>query len=228
LLAFDRLEVRLGDFVLRADFSVTDGAITAVVGPSGSGKSTLLGAAAGFLPVASGRVLAGGTDVTGLAPAARPVSIVFQDGNLFAHLDIATNVALGIDPSGRRAAGRRAIVEHALERVGLSGFGARRPGELSGGQQSRAALARAVLRERPVVLLDEPFAALGPGLRGEMLALVAEVFSGRTVLMVTHTPEDARAVAAETVFVDDGCAAAPVKTDALFDDPPPAMKAYLG
>lgn len=228
MLRFDRAEVRQGDFVLRADFDVAPSAITAVVGPSGSGKSTLLGAAAGFIPLTAGRVLVGDRDVTSLPPGERPVSVVFQDGNLFPHLDIATNVALGLHPSGRLTRDTRTAVEGALRRVGLEGLGGRRPSELSGGQQSRAALARALLRERPVVLLDEPFAALGPALRGGMLALVAEVFAGRTVLVVTHAPEDARAVAAETVFVDGGLAANPVSTDALFDDPPPGLKDYLG
>jgi len=228
MLRFDRAEVRQGDFVLRADFAVAPGVITAIVGPSGSGKSTLLGAAAGFLPLSAGRVLMGDKDVTDLPPGDRPVSVVFQDGNLFPHLDIATNVALGLHPSGRLTRDTRAAVEGALKRVGLEGFGGRRPSELSGGQQSRAALARALLRDRPVVLLDEPFAALGPALRADMLALVAEVFAGRTVLIVSHAPEDARAVAAETVFVEGGHAAKPVPTDALFDDPPPGLKDYLG
>jgi len=228
MLRFDRVEIRQGDFMLRANFSVAPGAITAVVGPSGSGKSTLLGAAAGFIPLTAGRVLVADRDVTTLPPGERPVSVVFQDGNLFPHLDIATNVALGLHPSGRLTRERRTAVEGALARVGLEGFGGRRPSELSGGQQSRAALARALLRERPVVLLDEPFAALGPALRAGMLALVAEVFADRTVIIVTHAPEDARAVAAETIFVDGGLAAKPVPTDALFDDPPPALKDYLG
>ena len=228
MLRFDRVEVRQGDFVLRADFAVAPGVITAVVGPSGSGKSTLLGAAAGFMPLSAGRVFVGEDDVTNLPPGERPVSVVFQDGNLFPHLDIATNVALGLHPSGRLTRDILSAVEGALKRVGLEDFGGRRPSELSGGQQSRAALARALLRESPLVLLDEPFAALGPALRAGMLALVAEVFAGRTVLVVTHAPEDARAVAAETIFVDAGFAAQPVPTDALFNDPPPGLKDYLG
>lgn len=228
MLRFDGVAVRLGGFSLDADFAVAPRAITAVIGPSGSGKSTLLGAAAGFVSLASGRVLVGETDITPLAPGARPLSIVFQDGNLFPHLDLATNVALGLDPSGRLSGGAREAVEAALERVGLGGFAVRRPAELSGGEQSRAALARALLRRRPVVLLDEPFAALGPALRHEMLALVAEVFAGETVLMVTHAPDDARRVAAETVFIEAGHAAAPVNTEALFSDPPEALRAYLG
>lgn len=228
MLRFDGLEVRQGDFVLTADFAVRADAVTAVIGPSGSGKSTLLAAAAGFVAPAKGTVRAGETDLAGVPPGDRPMSIVFQDGNLFPHLDIGTNVALGRDPAGRLTGALRQDVEGVLDRVGLGGFSARLPRELSGGQQSRAALARALLRDRPVVLLDEPFAALGPALRHDMLQLVAEVFAGRTVLMITHDPRDARCVAAETVFIAEGRAASPVETGALLDAPPEALRDYIG
>jgi thiamine transport system ATP-binding protein len=117
-----------------------------------------------------------------------------------------------------------------LERVGLDGYGARRPAGLSGGQQSRVALARAMLRDRALWLLDEPFAALGPGLRQEMLALVSQMAdaAGATVLMVTHDPDDAMRFADQTVFVADGIARAPVPTKALLADPADALRAYLG
>jgi thiamine transport system ATP-binding protein len=92
------------------------------------------------------------------------------------------------------------------------------------------ALARALLRARPLLLLDEPFAALGPALRAEMLELVARIRAEQdaTLLMVTHQPEDARRIAGSTVLVDDGRAHPPVPTEALFADPPPALRAYLG
>jgi len=228
MLRFEGVVVRQGDFMLTADFPVRPGAVTAVLGPSGSGKSTLLSAVAGFLPLAAGEILVGEERLSGLPPGRRPVSIVFQDGNLFPHLDVATNVALGLDPGPRIKAAQGRRIADVLGRVGLDGFEARMPSELSGGQLSRVALARVLLRKRPVVLLDEPFAALGPKLRREMLDLVAEVFEEETVLMVTHAPEDARAVASETVFVSGGRAAAPVATDALFADPPPEMRDYIG
>ena len=114
--------------------------------------------------------------------------------------------------------------------MGLAGLGQRKPGALSGGQQGRAALARALLRARPILLLDEPFAALGPALKAEMLDLVAEIAgqTGATVLMVTHDPADALRLADSTVLVADGLAAAPVATARLFADPPAALRAYLG
>ena len=100
----------------------------------------------------------------------------------------------------------------------------------NGGQASRAALARALLRARPVLLLDEPFAALGPAMRAEMLALVREVATetGALVLMVTHDPEDARALGGDTSFVADGVAHPPLETAALLANPPPALQDYLG
>ena len=157
-------------FVL--DITVDAGAVAAIIGPSGAGKSTLLNLIAGFETPQAGRVLIDGRDVGGLLPAARPVSMVFQDNNLFAHLDVATNVALGINPSGRPTAAQKRAVADALARLGLAGMAGRYPGELSGGERGRVALARATLRDRPVLLLDEPFAALGPALRADMLDLL--------------------------------------------------------
>ena len=199
-IRFDQVEVRRPSFGLSADLTLTSGAVTAVIGPSGAGKSTLLDLVAGFETPAVGRVLIGDRDVTALGPAGRPVSMVFQDNNLFPHLTVAQNVGLGLDP-GLRLSGEQADIRAAvLDEVGLTGFEDRLPGTLSGGQQSRTALARALVQNRPVLLLDEPFAALGPGLRKEMLALVDRVAGahGLTVLMVTHDPQDALAIARET------------------------------
>jgi thiamine transport system ATP-binding protein len=117
-----------------------------------------------------------------------------------------------------------------LERLGLSDLGPRKPADLSGGQQGRAALGRVLLQARPVLLLDEPFAALGPALKSDLLALVSNLAAeaGTTVLMVTHDPADARHFADQVVLVHDGVAEAPVETRAIFADPPAALRAYLG
>ena len=228
MLALEGVEIRLGDFALAADLTVPSG-ITAVVGPSGAGKSTLLAAIAGFVAPVAGRVTWQGRDLTPLPPGDRPVSVLFQDNNLFPHLDIARNAGFGIDPNRRLTAEERARVDATLDRVGLGGMGGRRPGDLSGGQQSRAALARVLVSGRPVVLLDEPFSALGPGLKREMLDLTAEVLAeaGATGLIVTHDPADARRVAPRTILVADGIAHPPADTATLFDDPPPALAGYL-
>jgi thiamine transport system ATP-binding protein len=230
MLTFDDAVIVNGEYRVTADLSVDGGTRNAVIGPSGAGKSTLLLAVAGFLPLEAGRILWGGTDLAGKAPAERPVSIVFQDQNLFPHLTALQNVALGLSPSLRLDSGQVAEAEAALARVGLDGMGGRKPRALSGGQQSRLGLARVVLRRRPVLLLDEPFAALGPALRAEMLDLVGELAAetGATLLMVTHEPADARRIAKRTIVVTDGRAEAPRPTGTLLDDPPAALRSYLG
>lgn len=230
MLICDDLQLNQGDFQLTADVSFKMGTITAVIGPSGAGKSTLLAALAGFLQPSAGRILWLDADLAGLSPGARPVSTIFQDNNLFPHLTIHENVGLGLRPSVRLSRADLAIVDGALDAVGLSGVGGRKPGALSGGQQSRAALARVMLANRPVVLLDEPFAALGPGLKDDMLDLVHTTLgaAGRTVLMVTHDPADAKRIADQTVFVADGRVTRPVATCDFFADPTAALAAYLG
>ncbi len=230
MLTFEGVEIRQGDFSLSADLSVPEGAITALIGPSGAGKSTLLSVVAGFLVPTRGRVLWRGADLGPLPPGRRPLSILFQDQNLFPHLTVAQNVGLGLRPDLRLPAPERARVEEVLGDVGLAGLGGRKPGALSGGQQGRVALARALIRDRPLLLLDEPFAALGPALKDEMLDLVARMAgrAGTTVLMVSHDPDDARRIAPLTVLVADGRAHSPVATAALLADPPPALASYLG
>ncbi|WP_112312098.1 thiamine ABC transporter ATP-binding protein [Pseudogemmobacter bohemicus] len=230
MFRLDNLVLEQEGFRLSADWQAEPGARIAVIGPSGAGKSSLLAAIAGFYAPASGRVWLEGQELTGMVPGERPLSILFQDQNLFPHLTVAQNLGLGIRPDLRLSAADQARVAAALERVGLEGFGARKPAQLSGGQASRAALARVLLRARPLLLLDEPFAALGPALKGEMLALLAEVAgeTGATVLMVTHDPQDAEEFAGLTVLVAEGVAAAPVTTGKLLADPPPALAAYLG
>lgn len=230
MLQLDRLTLTQDDFRLTADWSASPGQRIAIIGPSGAGKSTLLAAIAGFFAPTGGAVRWNGHDLAAVPPGQRPVTILFQDQNLFPHLTVAQNLGLGLRPDLRLSPEHRALVDHALSRVGLEGLGSRRPAQLSGGQASRAALARALLRARPILLLDEPFAALGPAMRAEMLSLVREVATetGALVLMVTHDPEDARALGGQTSFVADGVVHAPVETKALLTDPPPALQTYLG
>lgn len=229
-LWLDGLRLEQDGFRLSADLSLKPGQVTAVLGPSGEGKSTLLSAIAGFLAPVAGRVVWDGRDLTQVPPGSRPISILFQDHNLFPHLTVNQNLGLGLHPTLRLTQADKAKVEWVLDRVGLADLGDRRPGALSGGQQSRAALGRALLAERPLVLMDEPFAALGPGLKAEMLDLAVEVLgsAGRTLVMVTHDPEDARRIADAVVFVAEGKAMPPVPPHALLDHPPEALRRYLG
>lgn len=230
MLTLERVALRLGGFALAADWAAEPGARIALIGPSGAGKSTLLLAVAGFVGPARGRILWRGRDLAATAPGDRPVSVLFQDQNLFPHLTLAQNLELGLTAGRRPDAGQRRAVGAALARVGLEGMGHRRPAQVSGGQQARAALARALLRARPVLLLDEPFAALGPAMKADMLDLVAEVAdeTRATVLMATHDAAEARRLCPLAVVVEGGTAHAPQSTARLLDDPPPALRAYLG
>lgn len=228
MLSLDRLTLAQGDFRLTADLTLAPGSRTALMGPSGGGKSTLLAAIAGFLAPTDGRILWNGQDITGLPPGDRPVAILFQDNNLLPHLTVAQNAGLALAPRLRPTPAERARIDAALAQVGLAGLGDRKPAQLSGGQQSRAALARLLLSDRPLVLLDEPFAALGPGLRAEMLDLTrATLGPDRTLLLVTHDPDDARRLGGDLALVADGMVTRPAPTDRLLADPPPPLAAYL-
>jgi thiamine transport system ATP-binding protein len=222
---------RYEDMQMRFDLHVEDGECLAVIGPSGAGKSTLLALIAGFERADSGRIRIGGQDVTRQHPSVRPVTMLFQDHNLFAHLDVAANVGLGIHPGLKLTAADLARVEAALEQAGLGGLAERLPSQLSGGERQRVALARSLVRDRPVLLLDEPFAALGPALRREMLDLVRALQAGRklTVLLVSHQPEDALYAAARTAFVHGGHVLEVGATRALLNGAAgPELRAYLG
>ena len=231
MIRLEQLRFRYEDMEMAFDAVFPPGSFSAIIGPSGSGKSTLLNLIAGFEVPQSGRVLIGGADVTPLPPDKRPVNMIFQDNNVFAHLSLWQNVALGIAPSITLDPEQTARVDAALKEVGLAALAARKPGEVSGGERQRVAVARALVRDRPVLLLDEPFAALGPALRRDMLDLVKamQVAKGLTVLMVTHQPEDATYAASHTAYLENGRVVALRPTADLFAAADlPGLQAYLG
>jgi molybdate transport system ATP-binding protein len=206
------ITVRRGGLTVELDLDVADGEVLAVLGPNGAGKSTLLRVLAGLLPPDDGRVAVDGVlwdDVAAgvhLAPHERALGMVFQDHLLFPHLSAVDNVAFGLRTRGVRRAEARARSRRWLDRVGLEGLGDHRPGQLSGGQAQRTALARALAPEPPLLLLDEPLSALDARtrltVRAELRRHLAE-FPGSTVL-VTHDPVDAMALADRVVVVEDG------------------------
>jgi len=227
----DDVAFSYGETSFRFDAGFPAGTVTAVMGPSGSGKSTLLNLVAGFETPQSGRVSIDGLDIADVPPAGRPVSMVFQENNLFSHLSVEKNVGLGRSPALKLTPDDRAAIAAALERTGLAGKEKRLPRELSGGERQRVALARVLVRERPVLLLDEPFASLGPALREDMLELVAALQAerGMTAVFVTHHPEDARRLAGHVVFLEDGKVAAAGTADDFFAGTgPEAFRRYIG
>lgn len=187
------------------DFKVESQEIIALLGPSGAGKSTLLSLVAGFIAPVSGEITVAGASILGLAPYQRPFSMLFQEHNLFAHLNVSENIGLGLDPGLKLTKEQRQRVIDAAQQVGLEALLERRPGELSGGQRQRVALARCFVQPNPIWLLDEPFSALDPILRVEMLALVKRLAQERgiTVIMVTHHLSDVRAIADRFAFIAD-------------------------
>lgn len=227
----DKVTFAYAEWEVAFDVTIPAGSVTAILGPSGSGKSTLLNLVAGFETPAAGRILFGGQDFTDASPAERPVSMVFQENNLFAHLTVEQNVGLGRSPALRLTAGDQAAIEDALARTGLAGKQARLPRELSGGERQRVALARVLVRDRPVLLLDEPFASLGPALRADMVSLLSALHREKhmTVLFVTHQPEDARAVADRIVFIEEGQVSAQgAASDFFGGGAPEAFRRYTG
>lgn len=188
-------------FSMRAE----PGVVTAVSGVSGAGKSTLLDLIAGFLTPTSGTLTLDGTDLLPLPPEHRPVSILFQSESLFEHLSVARNVALGLPPRTPNNEAARRIAD-ALGEVGLSGLEKRRASDLSGGQKQRVALARTLLRARPVLLLDEPFTALDEATRAATRDLVARLTSEHRwhTILVSHYREDVAALAAAHYRLSDG------------------------
>lgn len=190
------------DFTL----ALEPGEIVTLSGASGSGKSTLIDLICGFLTPASGDIRWKGRSILPLPPARRPVSALFQSGDLFDHLDVAMNIALGLDPRGRPTAAQWAQVSAVLAEMDLPGFERRLPAQLSGGQRQRVALARALVRDKPVMLLDEPFSALDAETRDEMAALIRRLTAARRLatLVVSHDAADASRLGSRPLRLENG------------------------
>ena len=164
----------------------------AIIGASGAGKSTLLNLIAGFEQGHAGEIWLNGKNHTQTEPHLRPVSMLFQDNNLFPHLTVEQNLGLGIHPSLKLNHDEKQRVQQVASAVGLQAFLNRKPTALSGGQKQRVAIARCLLRDKPILLLDEPFSALDPHLRQEMLNLIDGLCTEKklTLLLVTHQPSE--------------------------------------
>ncbi len=175
------------------DLTVGRGEFFTLLGPSGSGKTTTLRLVAGFERPDGGTIRLAGTDVTSLAPYARPVSTVFQDYALFPHMTVGGNVEYGLRVNKVPRSERRGRVREVLHMVQLEGFEERKPVQLSGGQRQRVALARSIVTRPQVLLLDEPLGALDLKLRQEMQLFLKALQHdlGITFVYVTHDQEEA-------------------------------------
>ena len=230
MLQVKNLFVDLGGFRLTADFEIERGSLISIVGPSGAGKSTILNALAGFIPLTSGVIKWNGSDITKLDPGLRPLSILFQDYNLFSHLTVKDNIAIGLRPNLKLDDLETEMVNSVIEEVGLSKFKFIKPFQLSGGQRTRVSLARSIVRSKPILLLDEAFSGLGPALRSEMIKLIKDrsIKEGITLIMVSHHIKDAIELDQKVIFVNDGETMKPTNVSIFINSRDKNIRDYIG
>ena len=230
MLCVDNLIIDLENFRLTADFEVETGSHIAIVGPSGAGKSTFLNVLAGFIPLKYGNIEWNKSDITKLEPGKRPLSILFQDYNLFSHFNIIENIAIGLKPNLKLNNLQLELVHFVIEEVGLSKFKFKNPSQLSGGQKTRISLARAMVRSKPILLLDEAFSGLGPALRSEMIELIKKHATEKniTLLMVSHHIKDAIELNQKVLFVSEGEFMKPISVNDFINSSDKRIRDYIG
>lgn len=229
MLVIEELVTSYPDWQVTFSATLPKGEITALIGPSGAGKSTLLGMIAGFVPVESGTLTFDGQDLLSLGPAERPVTTLFQDHNLFLHLSVFDNIAIGLHPGLRLNPAQKRQVQEAADKVGLGEMLTRLPEQLSGGQQQRVAIARALAMQPRIMLFDEPTSALDPEMVGEVLDVMKGLArEGMTMVVVTHEMGFAREVADRVLFMESGELLVDEKPADFFDNPPsPRLRQFL-
>jgi len=211
--------------------TVDDGELVCLLGPSGSGKSTVLRMIGGFELPTAGAVLIDGQDVTRVPPEKRPTGMVFQSHALWSHMTVFGNIAFGLRLRRLPADEIRQRVEAVLELVGLGGYGKRQPNQLSGGQQQRVALARSLVLEPKILLLDEPFASLDQHLRERLREEVRDIQQrvGITTLFVTHGQDEALALADRIVVMRDGKVEQVDRPEVVYREPrTPFVAGFIG
>ncbi|OWT63713.1 ABC transporter ATP-binding protein [Candidimonas nitroreducens] len=203
------------------DLSIEPGEFFAFLGPSGSGKTTLLRAIAGFGPTPRGRILIDGADIAGRMPWQRDVGMVFQSYALWPHLNVARNVAYGLEERRVARPEIKARVHAALELVGMADYALRYPSQLSGGQQQRIALARTIAVEPRVLLLDEPLSNLDAGLRVQMRQELLQLQRrlGITTIFVTHDQEEANTICDRIAVLSAGVVQQVGRPADVYDNP---------
>ncbi|MBK1697257.1 ABC transporter ATP-binding protein [Rhodovibrio salinarum] len=218
-----------------ANLKVADGELVALLGASGCGKTTLLRLIAGFERVNAGRIAIGGQQVAGpdthTSVEDRNVGIVFQSYALWPHMSVAENVGFPLKVARVPRSEARQRIERALDTVGLAGAGERQPGTLSGGQRQRVALARCLVMEPDVVLLDEPLANLDVHLRASMQETFHDFHrrSGQTMVYITHDQAEAMALADRVAVMDGGRLLQVARPDVLYHRPAtPTVAGFIG
>ena len=234
-VSFDKVTLRIGDReILRGiSFSLEEKTTTALLGRSGSGKTTLLRTINGLAKPSSGEVLVHGRNVAAYEPVAlrREIGYVIQESGLFPHMTIGRNVALSSELAGKTEAGSRIRRDEVLGMTGLvaEDYADRYPRQLSGGQRQRVGLARALMSDPPLLLMDEPFGALDPITRSEMQGMLYDLLKRvrKTVVIVTHDLEEALYLADRIIFLEQGTVVADLASGEVRKSQQPAVLEYI-
>ena len=204
-LSASKCQIKNGVFSVQCDFNVEIGNHLSLFGPSGSGKSSVLLGLAGFLPIIEGDLIYDDKSISKIEPKDRPFDLLFQENNLFPHLTVSRNILLGLGAEAKMDLQNSHIVNEILDLVGLYKERNRLPQDISGGQRSRAAIARSLIRKKSILLLDEPFAALDFELKNEILALLLRVTrkNNLSIILVSHDPRDVQYLGGDVVLFSE-------------------------
>ena len=204
-LCASKCQIKNGSFSVRCDFSVEIGNHLSLFGPSGSGKSSVLLGLAGFLPIINGDLIYDDKSISKIEPKDRPFDLLFQENNLFPHLTVSKNILLGLGAKAKMDSQNSHTVNEILDLVGLYKERNRLPQNISGGQRSRAAIARSLIRKKPILLLDEPFAALDFEFKNEILSLLLRVSrkNNLSIILVSHDPRDVQYLGGDVVLFSE-------------------------
>ena len=200
-----KCQIKNGAFSVQCDFSMEIGNHLSLFGPSGSGKSSLLLGLAGFLPIINGDLIYDDKSISKSEPKDRPFDLLFQENNLFPHLTVSRNILLGLGAKAKMDSQNSHIVNEILDLVGLYKEKNRLPENISGDQRSRTAIARSLIRKKPILLLDEPFSALDFELKNEILALLLRVSrkNNLSIILVSHDPRDVQYLGGDVVLFSE-------------------------
>jgi len=207
MLKIDKLTCSFGSFNTNFSFKILNSGIVGVVGRSGSGKSTLLNLIAGFIEPLSGKIIYNDSNLNEFEPSQRDLSILFQNFNNFDHLSIFENIILGIDPQMRKTTENLRIVRDILKKLSINLDMETKLNLLSGGEQQRVSIARCLIRKKSLLLLDEPFNSLDPGLRNNLykdVVSMAKKTPNQLTLISSHLIEELKKITNSFIFLHKG------------------------